>query len=316
MEEGLGVGADLHRLRGGQPARAALRCAGRLRLHRTAGERAGRDRRRAARPGRLADRVLLRWRGRARRRDRGLGRPQVGHRQAAGGDRRPGRQLHPVAGGRAQRRAGGGAGRPVRAVPAGRRRGWRPGQHPRGHRPRRADQREGRRAARRTVLGPRAGHRPGVRVPGGGQGRSLRAVRHHGGSRGQQGDPAHREPVQVDDAGDGDPRAGPAAADPAAGHRQGRRRRGDPGAERPLRPLHQEGHRLALAGERGGAVRGDPRRGARDLRPAQAAGPGGGQGAAQGAGCGPGQPGPGHRAGGPIRSLRHRRRGQREPAEG
>ena len=47
--------------------------------------------------------------------------------------------------------------------------------------------------------------------------------------------------------------------------------RGDHRAERPLRAVPQEGHRLALAGDRGAALRHHPRRGAGDLRPAQAA---------------------------------------------
>ena len=60
LEEGQRAGALLHRVRRGQPARAALRPAGRLRLHRLAGGGARRDRRRHAAAGRLADRVLLR----------------------------------------------------------------------------------------------------------------------------------------------------------------------------------------------------------------------------------------------------------------
>ena len=53
------------------------------------------------------------------------------------------------------------------------------------------------------------------------------------------------------------------------------RRRRDHRAERPLRPVPEEGHRLALARARGAAVHDHPRRGAGDLRPAQAARPAG-----------------------------------------
>ena len=58
-------------------------------------------------------------------------------------------------------------------------------------------------------------------------------------------------------------------------HRPGGRRR-DHRAERPLRAVPQEGHRLAVAGDRGADVRRHPRAGAGDLRPAQAARPPGG----------------------------------------
>ena len=50
------------------------------------------------------------------------------------------------------------------------------------------------------------------------------------------------------------------------------RRRGDRRRERPLRPVHQEGHRDALARERGAAVHGHARRGAGAARPAEARG--------------------------------------------
>ena len=76
----------------------------------------------------------------------------------------------------------------------------------------------------------------------------------------------------------GHPRGRAAAAHAAAGG--GRRpgdRRGDHRAERPLRPLPQEGHRLALDRVRGAAAHDHARGGAADLRPAQAARPGGGE---------------------------------------
>ena len=46
--------------------------------------------------------------------------------------------------------------------------------------------------------------------------------------------------------------------------------RGDHRAERPLRPVSEEGHRLPVAGHRGSDLHGHPRRGAEDLRRAQA----------------------------------------------
>ena len=48
-------------------------------------------------------------------------------------------------------------------------------------------------------------------------------------------------------------------------------RRGDHRAERALRPVPEEGHRLPVAGDRGADVRHHPRPGAGDLRAAQAA---------------------------------------------
>ena len=55
-----------------------------------------------------------------------------------------------------------------------------------------------------------------------------------------------------------------------ARRRPGRRRRGDR-AERPLRPVRQEGHRVALARDRGAALHDHARRGARAARAAEAA---------------------------------------------
>ena len=54
------------------------------------------------------------------------------------------------------------------------------------------------------VQRPRARHRPRVGAPGRGQGRPVRALRHDRRPRGQQGRPAHGEPVRLDGAGDGD----------------------------------------------------------------------------------------------------------------
>ena len=72
---------------------------------------------------------------------------------------------------------------------------------------------------------------------------------------------AHRVAAQDDVARHRDPRRRAAAAQPAAGRRRRPgRRRGDHRAERPLRAVPQEGHRLAVAGDRGAAVRHHPRR--------------------------------------------------------
>ena len=101
--------------------------------------------------------------------------------------------------------------------------------------------------------------------------------------------------------------------------RRGRRRRGRRGdhrAERPLRALPEEGHRLALDRDRAAAVRHHPRAGPGDLRAAQAAWPGGRQAAPGRAGH---RPRVGQARGGqgrPVRALRHRRRDQRDAAQG
>ena len=62
------------------------------------------------------------------------------------------------------------------------------------------------------------------------------------------GEAAHGLAVQVDGARHRDPRRRAEADVAAARRRQGRRRRRDHRAERPLRPLPEEGHRLALPG--------------------------------------------------------------------
>ena len=79
-------------------------------------------------------------------------------------------------------------------------------------------------------------------------------------------------------------------------------------------PVPEEGHRLALAGDRGPALHDHARRGAGDLRPAQAARPRRRQAAAQGAGHRPGQRAPRRRQGRPLRPVRDRRRDQRDAA--
>ena len=60
VEEGPGARADVDGVRRRRPARAALRRARRLRLHRQGGDRSRRHRRRPAEEGRMAARVLLR----------------------------------------------------------------------------------------------------------------------------------------------------------------------------------------------------------------------------------------------------------------
>ena len=67
VEEGPGARADVDGVRRRRPARAALRRARRLRLHRQGGDRPRRHRRRPAEEGRVAARVLLR-RGSGQRR--------------------------------------------------------------------------------------------------------------------------------------------------------------------------------------------------------------------------------------------------------
>ena len=125
---------------------------------------------------------------------------------------------------------------------------------------------------------------------------------------------AHLVAVQDDDHRHDQPRAGAAAAHPAArGRRRPRVGRRDHRAERPLRPVPQEGHRLALHRLRGQAPHDVARGGAGDLRPAQGPRPR----------CreprsrdrrGPDQRSQDHREGRPLRCLRHRRRVQRHAA--
>ena len=123
-------------------------------------------------------------------------------------------------------------------------------QRPRGPGARRADRREGRGAARRAVRRLRARHRPGDRAGDRREVRPLRPVRHRGAARGRAEDrqAAHRVAVQGHEPRHGHARGRAAAADAAARRRhRPRRRRRDHRAERPLRPVPEEGHRLALA---------------------------------------------------------------------
>ena len=94
-------------------------------------------------------------------------------------------------------------------------------------------------------------------------------------------------------------------------------RRGRHRAERPVRPVHQEGLGLALDRDRGAAVHDHPRGGPGAARAAEAAWPPGGRRAAAArAGRGPGVGPEDGRQGRPVRPLRHRRRDQRLAAQG
>ena len=174
LEEGLRPRTELHRVRGRRAARALLRRSRRLRLHRGHGERPGRDRRRPRGGTAVAQPVLLRRRHPAWSHPawRWPELPTGGwHEHSAGGwqehdragaedggrhpprrHRRPGDQLDRH---RDRRRRPGNRRprRPVRAVPAARRR---PSVDPRRHRAGRADGRAGRGAAGRAVRRPRS----------------------------------------------------------------------------------------------------------------------------------------------------------------
>ncbi len=89
VEEGVGAGPVVDRVRRRRAAGAALRPAGRLRLHRLDGGGPRRDRPGRGRVGALADPLLLRGAGRRHR-------PAPNGVRAAGRDRRPGDQLHPL----------------------------------------------------------------------------------------------------------------------------------------------------------------------------------------------------------------------------
>ena len=88
---------------------------------------------------------------------------------------------------------------------------------------------------------------PGDGAERGGQERPLRSLRHRGAARRREevGPAAHRVALQVDDARHDQPRRRRQAVVAAARGRHRRRRRGDHRAERPLRAVPEEGHRLA-----------------------------------------------------------------------
>ena len=98
---------------------------------------------------------------------------------------------------------------------------------------------------------------------------------------GSKDKPPARVAVRVDGARHGHARRGAAAPLAPACRRRRHRRRGDHRAERALRAVHQEGHRQPQPRRRGPALLGDARRGAGDLRPAQAATRSGGEAAAR-----------------------------------
>src|SRR5690606_8190941 len=128
---------------------------------------------------------------------------------------------------------------------------------PRDRQPRRREERPVRPVRDRAA--PRAGPRPGP-LGRRAQARPGRAAQAEDGVA-----------AQVAGAGHGDARGRAPAHVPAPrrGGRPGVRRR-DHRAERPLRPVPQEGHGLPDAAERGGHLHGHPRGGPGDLQAAQA----------------------------------------------
>ena len=110
------------------------------------------------------------------------------------------------------------------------------------------------------------------------------------------------------------PGRGAAAHEPSAGARPGRRGQPDHGAERPLRPVPEEGHGLALHRLGRGNLHHHAGAGAGDLLPAQAARCPRRRAAAGGVRSGPGL-GEEHRGEGrPLRPVHHRRRHQHHRA--
>ena len=194
---------------------------------------------------------------------------------------------------------------------------------PRRPRARRAHDRQGARAARRAQRRQVPRHRSRQRPRRDRQGRPLRPLRPaRRDARGQEGQGGRQAQDGVAVQGHGPRLAGarrraPAAlAAPGRRHRPGRRRR-DHRPERPLRAVHQEGQRQPQPRRGEPAVHADPRRGAPDPRPAEAAGPGtGGRTAAARARPGPRLGAAGRREGRTLRLLRDRRRDQRLPAQG
>ncbi len=143
LQEGHGARPDVPRVRGHEAARAALRTARRLRLHRPDGGRPRPHRRGRREPRRLAEPVLERCRRRARP-------PRARHRPARR-DRGPGDQLDRDPAHRRRR-----ARRPVRPV---HRAGRDPRERARGHRARRAHGRARRGAALPAIRRARARER-------------------------------------------------------------------------------------------------------------------------------------------------------------
>ena len=129
------------------------------------------------------------------------------------------------------------------------------------------------------------------------------------------GEAAHLLAAEVDVAGHGDA-GGRAAPAHAAAHARRDRRRAGHGAERPVRPVREEGHGQPVAGERGAAVHPHARRGQGGVRAAQGPRRPGRRAAAAGTRRGPGIE-PCHRdQGGQVRSVRDRRRDECVAAPG
>ena len=144
------------------------------------------------------------------------------------------------------------------------------GKRPRRPAARRADRGQGQGAARQPGRRGAGGRQPPRHgSPDRREERPIRALRHRAAARRrpQVRQAAHRLALQVDDPRHGEPRAGGPAARPAAHRRHRRRRHRDHRAERSLRALPQEGHRLALAHQRGPDLRHHPRPGARRSTP-------------------------------------------------
>ncbi len=151
------------------------------------------------------------------------------------------------------------AGRPLRSLPPARR-GACPGS--RGPRAGRAHHRTRRGAAPGAVGGPGARHRSVERAHDLGAKWSLRSVR-TARRGGRHREAAHRFPLQDHVARYPQPRRRAVASQPAEGRRQRpRERRGDPGAQRPLRPVPEEGHRHPQPRVRGAVAHDRPPRGA------------------------------------------------------
>ena len=175
------------------------------------------------------------------------------------------------------------------------------------------------------VLGKDPGDRPRDRR----QGRPLRPVRHRGAAGADEAPakagarPTKAKPrtaslfkdmdlatVDLEDALQ-------AAVAAAGGRRRPRGRRGDHRAERPLRPVPEEGHRLALARDRGAAVRRSPstRRWRSTPSPSSAAGRPPRRRCAS-SGNDPVSGKPMVVKDGRFGAVRHRRRDQRDAAQG
>nr|WP_284288512.1 topoisomerase C-terminal repeat-containing protein [Angustibacter aerolatus] len=93
---------------------------------------------------------------------------------------------------------------------------------------------------------------PAARAAARARAAGRRQAEEEGGEEGGRTEAAHRQPVQGHVARVGHPRRRAAAALAAPrGRRRPADRRRDHRPERPLRPVPQEGHRLALARRRG-----------------------------------------------------------------